>query len=475
MIDPVEGFRDPSPRSPQQRSWPRRFLNRMEVDRAVFFAVAHRAWQFVAGPITLVLIAQNFTAEVQGYYYTFWGVVGLQTFFELALPQTIITTASHQWRHLRLGPGWRIEGDSDALSRLTHLTQMSLVIFIASAIAFSVGVGTFGLWFFSLEDNSSDVSWRAPWVMLIIFSGLTFATTPLLSVLEGCNRVSDVYQLQLAKSVLGNLVVWIAIPLGFGLWIPALATLVRLICEGIFLVWRYGGFFSSMQTRRSTARMDWRHEVWPFQSRVLIKGMLSYLNADLMAPVLFHYHGAAWAGQLGMTLQILVAVRAACSSWVRARYAQMGMLAAANDFRELDRVFFRVASIGSAIMVIVSVMYYLTVLTLAALGSPYGTRLLPATATAVLLVGMNAALTVEFLWTYIHSHRVSPHLLLTILGSLLSGLLIWWWGARYGRLGVASAYCFVQAGLYLPLSIWAWARFREHRCKSIAPANECAS
>lgn len=452
---------------PPRRSWARRFLNKMEVDRAVFFAVSQRAWQFLAGPITLVLIARYFTPEEQGYYYTFWGIVGLQAFFELAMPQTIITTASHQWRSLKLGPRMEIQGDSDALARLTHLTKMSLAIFCSSAIVFSLCVGVFGIWFFSAEDHSIGVNWRSPWIVLVMLSGLTFTTIPLLSVLEGCNRVSDVYQLQLLRSVLGNLAVWVAIPLGFGLWVPALAALVRLICESLFLIWRYRRFFASMRGLRSTARIDWRSEVWPFQSRILIKGMLYYLNADLMAPVIFHYHGAAWAGQLGMTLQILAAIRAACSSWVRARYSQMGMLVAAGEFSELDRVFFRVASIGSVVMLTASAIYYLAVVTLPLIGPDYAVRLLPPTPTAILLVGMNASLAVEFLWTYIHSHRVSPHLLLTIIGSLLSGLLIWWLGAMYDRIGVASAYCFVQAVLYLPLSIMAWANFRKRQDKSI--------
>ena len=41
------------------------------------------------GVITMVLIAHSFSREVQGYYYTFWGMIGLQIFFELGFPQAI--------------------------------------------------------------------------------------------------------------------------------------------------------------------------------------------------------------------------------------------------------------------------------------------------------------------------------------------------------------------------------------------------
>ena len=69
---------------PSQRSWLRRLLNRLEVDRAVFFALLARGWQFLTGPVTLLLIAHYFTPQEQGFYYTFWSVVGLQTMFELS-------------------------------------------------------------------------------------------------------------------------------------------------------------------------------------------------------------------------------------------------------------------------------------------------------------------------------------------------------------------------------------------------------
>jgi len=450
------------PVSPR-RSWPRRFLNRLEVDRAVFYAIAQRGWQFLAGPITLILIARNFTPEVQGFYYTFWGVIALQAFFELAIPQTVITTASHQWRTLSLDRKNAIQGDADSLSRLSHLTRISLAIFSASGTTFFLGVGIFGLWFFSGEPASDEIAWRGPWVSLMVLSGLTFITTPLFAVLEGCNRVAHVYQLQLLRSIFGNAVVWIAIPLGFGLWIPALSTLVRLICELVFLWVLYRHFFGSMLGKLSGARIDWWREVWPFQYRILLKGLLSYFNSDMMGPVIFHYHGAVSAGQLGMTWQIIGALRAACSSWVRARYAQMGILVAGGEYRELDRVFYRVATIGFAMMSLAGFLFWVSLVGLEWIGSKYGLRLLAPTPTAILLIGLQASLAVEFLWTYIHSHRVSPHLVLTFVGGTISCLLIWWWGARFELMGVAVAYFVAQGCVYLPLSVWVWTTFRQRR------------
>jgi hypothetical protein len=89
---------------PEQRSWPRRFLNRLEVNRAVFYALALRGWQFVGGAVSVLLISLYFTKELQGYYYTFSSLVALQSFFELGLGAVLVAIASHESQPFR---DWR--------------------------------------------------------------------------------------------------------------------------------------------------------------------------------------------------------------------------------------------------------------------------------------------------------------------------------------------------------------------------------
>ena len=46
-------------------------LIKIDIDRAVFLGISTRIWSFITGPVTAILIAKNFTSELQGYYYTF--------------------------------------------------------------------------------------------------------------------------------------------------------------------------------------------------------------------------------------------------------------------------------------------------------------------------------------------------------------------------------------------------------------------
>ena len=435
-------------------------LRRLEVDRAVFYAIMRHGWQFLAGPVTLILIMRYFSPEMTGFYYNFGRIIALQMFFELAMPQTIIVTASHLWEKLQLDPDRSISGDPDALSRLTHLVRIAMTIYFVVAVLFCIVVAILGLLFFAMDDASANLNWQLPWLTLIVASSLAFALIPLLAVLEGCDQVGRVYQMQANRAMIGNVVIWISIPLGAGLWSPAIATIVSLMCEAWLIFVVYRRFFVPFLKPAAGARLRWRDEVWPFQWRVLVKGFFSYLNADLMGPVIFYMYGSAQAGAFGMTWSVLHSLRGACSSWVRSRFPRLGVLVAKQDYQGLDRLFLRVSYIAMLVMLSAVVLVLAAVAGLHAIGSGYAQRLLSPAPTIVLSLGLMAALAVEFEWAYVHAHRQSPYLLLSVLGAILSGILIVLLGAWFGVLGVVSAFLFVNGLLYLPLSTWAWVHLR---------------
>jgi O-antigen/teichoic acid export membrane protein len=431
-------------------------LNRLEVDRAVFYAIASRAWQFLAGPVTMVLIATYFSKDLQGYYYTFWSIVALQSFFDLSLHQVLINFASHEWEQLSLAADGSIAGEVVARSRLSSLLRGSFVWYGAAAVLFFVVVSAAGIAFFSQEQGDATIVWRWPWIVLVLITALLFMTTPCLAILEGCNQVRVVYKLQLIKSIAGNVVVWLLIPWGAQLWVPAAASLVRLACEGWLLGVTYRRFFQSCAAKPVGEVIHWRNEVWPFQWRVGSKGMLGYLNTFLIHPVVFHYDGAEAAGQFGMSWQVLTSVEAACVSWVKARAAKFGMLVSKRQFIELDRIFARVTSIAAIMCAGLCLAFLAFDMALYWSGSNYAHRLLSPFPTLLLAAAMVLVLISESQWTYIHAHKRSPYMLSSAIGSAMSAVLILWWGATYSLQGVCLAYLVVNALYYSPLWSWVW-------------------
>lgn len=449
---------EPSP-PPHKRSWPRRLLNRLEVDQAVFFALLARGWQILAAPVTLVLLAWYFTPVTRGYYVTFWGVIAAQMFFELSFPQVIVNFASHEWERLQITGDRQINGSADALSRLSSLLRLSLVWYSIAALLFIAVVATIGIELFASRESSHIVMWRSPWYALVGLSAITFATIPCLATLEGCNQVRSVYGLHFVQAVVGNLFVWIAIPLGAGLWVPAIAVLARLVCEfGLLLT--YQRFFFQLLSKNPGPTISWQGEIWPLQWRLALKGVASYFSMHFIQPVIFGYHGAVVAGQVGMTLNILSSLSSACTAWVRTRAARFGELVVRRDYQELDRIFFRLTAISFAAVTVASAAFCAFDFLLHKFDSKYAVVLMAPIPATILAIGTALSLVSSCQWIYIHAHKRSPYLNLTIIGSAATGGLIWGLGRSYGAMGVVFAYSSVMALYYLPVWSWVWYRCR---------------
>lgn len=452
------------------RSFPRRLLNRLEVDQAVFFAIASRGWQFLAGPVTVLLIGTFFTPETQGYYYTFWSLIALQSIFDFSFQPVIVNFASHEWGELTKSqsdsdvdsaattPSELATRDHRSISRMASLLRGSLLWYGVAAVLFFAVISLAGILFFSSADTRQEVSWRPAWLALVALTAINFWTVPFLAMIEGCGRVRSVYQLHFARAIFGNLAVWSLIPLGAELWVTVAAATVRLICEIIWLVAFHGDLLIVLMQRPIGERVNWRAEVWPFQWRVGLKGLLGFLNSTLLNPVVFYYHGEVAAGQLGMTWQILTSLQAACMSWIKTRTAMFGVLIARRDFAELDRVYFRLLAISSAFLTLGVAAVFSLILIFNFLAMDFANRLLPPIPSALLALAIVVLIIPESQWTYIHAHKRSPHLALAIIGSLLSGLSIWWFGRQYGATGVSAAYLVMTVAFYLPLwsAVW-WA------------------
>src|SRR2546425_217641 len=136
----------------------RQWLKRFEVDRPVVYGLGGRIWSFLSAPVTVVLITSRFTRELQGYYYTFNSLLGLQVFVELGLNVVITQFASHEWSKLGWDPNGGLSGDPVALNRLVSLGRVAMRWFAIGATIVAVGLGGGGYLFLS-QTPAHGITW----------------------------------------------------------------------------------------------------------------------------------------------------------------------------------------------------------------------------------------------------------------------------------------------------------------------------
>ena len=478
-----------------------RLLERLELSRAVLYALALRAWQLVGGLVSVLLIATFFSPVEQGYWYTFFSLTALQSFFELGFAIVVINVASHEWARLGLDESGRIVGDAAALSRLVSLGRL-LMRWNAVIVPMFVGVVGIAGFCFLAEQPGADVSWRAPWIAVVLLSGLMLGALPFIALLEGSGQVTTVNGFRVVQAVAANLAVWTAIVLGAGLWTAVAVTGVRLACEVYLLAVRYRRFFAPFYARYSgpsaapawerlmwtlcfglgrsrdlaqigpgqslgARQIDWRREIWPMQWRLGVGSVFQYFVGMFFTPVLFHYDGPEAAGRMGMTWTVLSAVQLGALSWMQTRVPQFGALVAQRRFEQLDRLFFRLLTVSLAALAAAGTLFWAAVWVLPYASPKLSSRLLPPVPTALFVMALAAYHVPLCFRLYIRAHKREPTALLALIAVSNSaiGFLVWLVGgySGYGATGVTGAFLAVVALFMLPCEYILWRVFRRSR------------
>ncbi|MGE3856334.1 MAG: hypothetical protein AB7G21_05210, partial [Dehalococcoidia bacterium] len=309
-------------------------------DAAVLLLAGSRAWAFIGGPVTIVLLSLSLTPAEQGFYYAFASLIALQSFLELSFSIVVLQFASHEWAHLSLDAHGRIAGDATARARLVSIMRLTARWYAGVALLFAVIVGVAGFLF--LDRRAVEVGgWTGPWAALVLITAGQLALLPFLSIIEGCGFVRAVNAARLAQSVGGSLAIWGVFLLGGALWALPASAAVMLAVTLALVFGRFGRFFGPMWRGALEARLHWRREMWPMQWRLAGSGSVNYLALSTFVPIVFYFHGPVEAGRTGLTWQMVGAAAAVSQAWLFPRIPTFGVLVARRAFEELDRLFFR--------------------------------------------------------------------------------------------------------------------------------------
>jgi hypothetical protein len=437
----------------------RRFFSLIGVNRAVFYAVLSKAWFAMGGAVTLLLITFYFSPELQGYYFTFYSLLSLQIFVELGMTVVIINFSSHEWSKLRINSEGKVVGDKDALSRLKSLVKVVFVWYRVGALLLLFGMGLAGYIFFSLSPNSG-INWVPPWLALCFLTAVNLSLLPRFSLLEGCNQVAQVYFYRFIQEVVRALFIWAIIMLGGGLWSLPVSTLAVVIWAKIFLLKKYGSFFASLSSSAFGPRIDWWREVWPMQWRLAVSWLSGYFVYPLFTPALFHFRGAVAAGQMGMTLSMMMALTMISSMWIITKAPQFGIFVARREYGNLDKLLFRSTLSAVGIAMAGAVVIFSFVSFAYANDFMFAERFLPPLPTAFFLVTVVLMQISIGQSTYLRAHKREPFVIMGVITAGMTALAVLITAGSWGALGVILSYFTIILFFAIPYGTWVWWRFR---------------
>ncbi len=455
----------PGRRSARLRRW-------IGLDRAVLFTIGARAWQTLAGGLTMLLIARNLRPVEQGYYYTFSSLVALQIIFELGFSFVILQTAAHERARLTIFSSDVLCGDPVAVARLASLLKRSIRWYTFAAAALVAALVAIGFSFFTRNPQAGfTVHWQAPWVAVVCATFLTFQMDPIVSFLEGCGQVVQVAKLRMCQAVLGSLLAWLSLVYRHGLFAPALMIAGQAICSAGFLLGvNRKILLNLLRTDTRQHSISWRAEILPFQWRIAVSWASIYATFQLFNPIVFTYCGPVQAGRMGMSLSIATALASMAISWVSTKAAPMGMLVAQNRIAELDRIFRRAVTQSTALLLVAVVCAAIGLSAALHFLPAYAARVLPMPSFLLVLLAIVLGHIVQCEAYYLRAHKREPLLWFWVLIAFLSIASIAA-AARYrGVFAVALAYLFCGGVLRLSAATLVFVRKRRewHACGAVS-------
>ena len=272
--------------------------------------------------------------------------------------------------------------------------------------------------------------------------------------MEGCNQVAFVYGLRAVLAVAASVGVWLALPLGAGLYCGAISLLLVVGVTAVVFGRAWRGLLAELRQPPPGPTISWGQEIWPYQWRMAISGMCGYFIFNLFTPVLFYFHSPALAGQMGMTWQLVNSLHTVAASWSTSKAPRYGILISQGRFAELDQLYKKTtvqalaAAVGGGVTLLLALAWVRGHLAI-------GARFLPVGPTALLVLATVVNQLIFSQAAYLRAHKKEPFLGLSVLSAVLTGAAVLFLGRAWGAWGECVGYCLIVLAV-APVATWIW-------------------
>jgi hypothetical protein len=432
------------------------------LDGAVAYTFLARLAGILGSTVMVLLIVRLLSPVEQGYYYTLLSLVSLQVVFEMGFSFVIQQLAAHECVHLELHADGSVTGNAAAHARLASALQLTLRWYTAAALAMGLILAPLGLLFFARHTvaGTAHVFWLGPWLAAVGASMAGLWCTPFYSFIEGCGQVRSVAVMRFGQALATAVCAWMPMLLHQGLYSPALA-LVGYVGAGLlFLNSRRPLLAGLLHYPAGENAIHWIREVWPFQWRIAVSWMCSYLTVQIFIPILFALRGPVEAGQMGMSLNIVGYMTVLALTWTSTKTTPFGRMIARHEFEELDRLFLRTLGQSLTAFLLIALTACVGVALLPSVAPRLAARMVSPQLFALLVMAAGANCAVQGLAILLRSFKGEPFLAQSLIVAALTLTLAALTAARWGSAGAAFSYLIATAVIGLPFAWVIFARVR---------------
>lgn len=431
-------------------------------DKAVIYGISNKIWIFISSAVTAPLIIIFFSPALQGYYYTFTGLLGIQTLFVMGLGQLVQQFVSHEWIKIKYDPVEGLKGDEISLQRLAAIKRFTLRWFSAMSLILFIGLSLGGYIFMSNAAGPASVNlyeWLIPWFVICFLKSFQILLSPGLSFLEGINEVESVNRFRFSQSVSERIASWIVMLIGGKLWLFSVGTGVNLFGQLNFFNRKFFRLLKNIFSLKATPNKIWKNEILPLQWRYALSSLSGYLNFSFLIPLIFWFSGPVIAGQAGITWAVITMFWGLSVTVVSTKMPELAMNFANGDFKKVNKTFYS-STISSTLLLTFSVILFYSVLLFLMIASPgvAGRFLDPVTALifSVSIIPHHLRFAMA---SYMRIMKKEPFWNISILESILVIIVLPFACKIYGVTGLAAGFLIIIS-LMTFLTLYIFRKFK---------------
>lgn len=433
------------------------------IDKSIAYSSGGRIINAVTGILTIFFIAEFFSGEEQGLYYTFGSIVALQVFFELGLTGILTQFVAHENAHIEWADNKISGGDKKHLSRLSHLLLFTKKWYLVISTLFLVVILIGGSYFFYKYANGVPHSqWLLPWALVTTATAANLFLAPFYSILSGIGKVKETSKIIFYQHIIMPLAIWTTIlcggnlyAIGIGYWC---SFITGVIIIRFSVLWK---IIKEIAKQPISDKVSYKKEILPFQWRIALSWASGYFVFQLFNPVLYATSGAVVAGQMGMTLSAINGVASLSASWISTKVPLFSKLIALKDYINLDSIFKRTTVQLGLICTAMLVFFWFVIYILKYFQFSLGSRFIGLLPLAFMEVAILANQYSNCWAVYLRCHKQEPLMVNSLVGALSCGISTIVLAKYTGIVGMTFGYCILR----LAIMYWTYIVYKNKRKK----------
>lgn len=401
-----------------------------------------RATQGAAIGVAALLVIWRTSPTGQGFYFTFISFGILLQLCDFGLSYASLQAASHLLAIGRTG-------------EIRALATRALLINACVTVIMGAGVAGLGWWLFA-RDPGGVTGWMAAWFLFIAGVGFNHLTAPYIFIVEGGVSVSRAWRFRLIQELASGAALLAVLWAGYGLWSLVAYYWTRCILAVAWM--KLAPLGSATGSDEPLTMHRWRTELWPFQWRVGLSAVSSYLVFQAFGLILFALRGSAESGRFALSLSVMNAIVMVTTAWPISQAAHFGVLLGRRQGRDLSSRWARLLAQSTAFAAVGALAAIVAFVALRALVPEAMDRFAGATTTGLLVASAVAHHVIACFSVVLRSERRDPLLVLGIVSGVVTLGLMTIVALRGELAWIALTYLVCTLGT-LPLAYGVYRRF----------------